>query len=147
MAPTLDELALDRQVCFALYSAQRALTARYKPLLEPLGLTYPQYLVMLVVWERGSVSVKDLGDALRLDSGTLSPLLKRLEAAGLVDRRRSEEDERQVLVAPTAAGTELRDRAAHVPAAIARASGLDRATLVQLKRTLETLTEHEEPNP
>src|ERR687886_1904730 len=94
MAPTLDELALDRQVCFALYSASRALTARYKPLLEPLGLTYPQYLAMLVVWERGSVSVKDLGDALRLDSGTLSPLLKRLEAAGARHRRLDEEEQR-----------------------------------------------------
>ena len=133
-------LALDRQICFALYAASRALTNRYRPLLEPLGLTYPQYLVMLVLWERGAVPVKELGSALQLDSGTLSPLLKRLQAAGLVERRRSTADERQVLVEPTAAGRALRERAASVPAGIVAATGLDLEALATLKRTLETVT-------
>ena len=135
-----DALALDRQICFPLYAASRALTNRYRLLLEPLGLTYPQYLVMLVLWERGAVGVKELGAALRLDSGTLSPLLKRLQAAGLVERRRSAADERQVLVEPTAAGRALRERAASVPARIASATGLDLAALEELKRVLETVT-------
>ncbi|MET7441478.1 MarR family transcriptional regulator, partial [Streptomyces sp. NPDC005568] len=94
-------LLLDDQLCFALYAAQRALTAAYRPLLEDLGLTYPQYLVMLVLWERGETTVKDLAGALRLDYGTVSPLLKRLESAGLLRRERSARDERSVLVAPT----------------------------------------------
>jgi DNA-binding MarR family transcriptional regulator len=146
-----DPLALDRQICFALYAASRAVTNRYRPLLEPLGLTYPQYLVMLVLWERGAAPVKELGAALQLDSGTLSPLLKRLQAAGLVERRRSTADERQVLVEPTAAGRTLRERAASVPARIASATGLDLEALEALKRTLETVTAgvfagDEEPN-
>ncbi len=131
---------LDRQICFALYAASRALTNRYRPLLEPLGLTYPQYLVMLVLWERGAVPVKELGAALQLDSGTLSPLLKRLQAAGLVERRRSTDDERRVLVEPTAAGRELRKRAASVPARIVAATGLELEALEALKRTLENVT-------
>ena len=135
-----DPLALDRQICFALYAASRALTNRYRPLLKPLGLTYPQYLVMLVLWERGAAPVKELGAALQLDSGTLSPLLKRLQAAGLVERRRSEADERQVLVEPTAPGRALRERAASVPARIASATGLDLDALAALKRTLESVT-------
>ena len=145
-----DPLALDRQICFALYAASRAVTNRYRPLLEPLGLTYPQYLVMLVLWERGAAPVKELGEALQLDSGTLSPLLKRLQAAGLVERRRSTADERQVLVEPTAAGRALRERAASVPARIASATGLELEALEALKRTLETVTAgaagDEEPN-
>ena len=95
-------LALDNQVCFSLYSASLAMTKLYKPLLDPLGLTYPQYLVMLVLWETDDVSVSTLGERLSLDSGTLTPLLKRLEAAGLVKRARSAEDERRVQVSLTA---------------------------------------------
>ncbi|WP_281255355.1 MarR family winged helix-turn-helix transcriptional regulator [Propionicimonas paludicola] len=134
-----DRLLLDRQLCFPLYAASRAVTARYGPLLSELGLTYPQYLVMLVLWEQSPVSVGELGERLRLDSGTLSPLLKRLQAAGLVDRRRDVEDERRVLVALTPAGVSLRERARHVPAAIAAALGLDEDSYVQLQAQLSEL--------
>src|ERR1700749_1050842 len=97
-------LRLDNQICFAIYSATHAFNRVYKPLLDRLGLTYPQYLVMLVLWERDGVPVRDIGERLSLDSGTLTPLLKRLEQAGLVKRTRSSEDERQVLIALTAHG-------------------------------------------
>ncbi|MGW5642331.1 MarR family winged helix-turn-helix transcriptional regulator [Saccharopolyspora sp. NPDC003752] len=133
-------LALDRQVCFALYSASRAFTGLYRPVLEELGLTYPQYLVMLVLWEHESVTVKELGAALRLDSGTLSPLLKRLEARGLITRRRSFADERSVAVALTADGAEMRARARCIPDRMVNASGLQVDELEQLKSTLERLT-------
>jgi MarR family transcriptional regulator, organic hydroperoxide resistance regulator len=107
-APLQDEL------CFALYVAARASVGHYRPLLAELGLTYPQYLVMLVLWERGPVTVKDLGEVLSLDSGTLSPLLKRLEEAGIVDRRRNQSDGRQLEVSITEAGNALRERARRV---------------------------------
>src|ERR1700754_1774854 len=100
----LDPQRLDNQICFAVYSAAHAFNRIYKPLLDRLGLTYPQYLVMLVLWERDGVAVKEIGERLYLDSGTLTPLLKRLEAAGFVKRSRSSEDERQVLIALTAQG-------------------------------------------
>jgi DNA-binding MarR family transcriptional regulator len=137
----VDELKLDRQVCFALYAASRAVTQLYRPLLDALGLTYPQYLVLLVLWERGPVTVSELGDALDLDSGTLSPLLKRLEAAGLVTRGRRPSDERTVEVRLTGAGTELKAKAAGVPRKIARATGLRVAELAALRRDLVALTE------
>jgi DNA-binding MarR family transcriptional regulator len=137
----VDELRLDRQVCFALYAASRAVTQLYRPVLDALGLTYPQYLVLLVLWERGPVTVKELGTALDLDSGTLSPLLKRLETAGFVARDRRQDDERCVEVRLTAAGEELRERAAGVPRKIARATGLRAAELAELRRTLVALTE------
>ncbi len=133
-------LALDRQVCFALYSASRAFTGLYRPLLEELGLTYPQYLVMLVLWERESVTVKELGAALRLDSGTLSPLLKRLEARGLIVRQRSVMDERSVAVALTVDGSELRVQARCIPDQMVSATGMQVGELVQLRSTLERLT-------
>jgi DNA-binding MarR family transcriptional regulator len=117
-------LRLDEQLCFALYAAHRAVTVRYRPLLDRLGLTYPQYLVMLVLWERDGVAVRELGERLQLDSGTLSPLLKRLEAAGLVLRRRGGDDERSVTISLTERGEGLRADAAGVPAAIAAATGL-----------------------
>jgi MarR family transcriptional regulator, organic hydroperoxide resistance regulator len=101
---------LQDELCFALYLAARASGTHYRPLLAELGLTYPQYLVMLVLWERGPVTVKDLGETLSLDSGTLSPLLNRLEDAGIVDRQRSQSDGRQVKVSSTEAGNALRDR-------------------------------------
>ena len=101
----VDELELDRQLCFALHAASRATTAVYRPVLDELGLTYPQYLAMLVLWERDGISVSDLGTRLQLDSGTLSPLLKRLEGLGLVERHRSPNDERRVVVDLTQSGT------------------------------------------
>lgn len=118
-APTPQEagdwLKLDQQLCFALYSTSLAMTKMYKPILGELGLTYPQYLVMLVLWEHGKVSVSDLGARLTLDSGTLTPLLKRLESSGLVHRERDAEDERRVLVSLTDAGRSLREAAAGIP--------------------------------
>jgi DNA-binding MarR family transcriptional regulator len=139
-ARTPDGLGLDDQLCFALYAASRAVTAAYRPLLAELDLTYPQYLVMLVLWERGSGTVKELGDALELDYGTLSPLLKRLEAAGLVRRERRPEDERSVRVALTDGGAALRDRATAVPPAIGAAMGLDAAEATELRAALRRLT-------
>ncbi|MFC7345016.1 MarR family winged helix-turn-helix transcriptional regulator [Saccharopolyspora griseoalba] len=131
---------LDRQLCFALYNASRAFTNLYRPLLEDLGLTYPQYLVMLVLWERESLTVKELGAALRLDSGTLSPLLKRLQARGLLVRHRSEEDERSVAVAITDEGRDLRQRARGIPERVISATGMEIADAVELRSTLHELT-------
>ena len=128
-----DAVLLEQQLCFALYSASRAMTTCYRPLLEDLGLTYPQYLVMLALLERGTVSVKDLGAQLRLDSGTLSPLLKRMAAAGLLTRSRSAEDERSVVVALTEAGEALRPRIREVPVGIAKASGSSLEQIVALQ--------------
>ncbi|UCI20345.1 MarR family winged helix-turn-helix transcriptional regulator [Mesorhizobium sp. B2-1-8] len=110
---------LDQQLCFALYSASGLMTKLYRPLLDPLGLTYPQYLAMLALWERAPSTVGDLGEALGLDSATLTPLLKRMEAGGLVTRRRDAADERRVLVEPTAKGQALRARMKDVAAALA----------------------------
>lgn len=132
---------LDRQVCFALYSASRAATAVYRPLLEDLGLTYPQYLVMLVLWESEPKGVKEVGEELGLDSGTLSPLLKRLETLGLVERRRSGEDERRVAVHLTPAGRALSSKTSGIPQRLADAAGLSADELEQLRTTLERLTE------
>ena len=132
---------LDDQLCFALYAAQRAVTAAYRPVLEELGLTYPQYLVMLVLWERGETTVKELGAALRLDYGTVSPLLKRLESAGVVRRERAAHDERSVLVACTGRGEELRERAACVPGALLTATGLGTEEVARLREELWRLTE------
>ena len=133
-------LALDDQLCFALYAASRAVTARYRPLLAELGLTYPQYLVMLALWEHGSASVKDLGAMLALDYGTLSPLLKRLESTGLVHRERSVSDERTVLVTLTPAGRALRRKAVRVPARIGSATGLSPAEARRLREDLHAIT-------
>ncbi|WP_088964509.1 MarR family winged helix-turn-helix transcriptional regulator [Micromonospora purpureochromogenes] len=137
-----DDLVLRRQVCFALYAASRALTDVYRPILDEVGLTYPQYLVLLVLWEREDApTVSELGAALRLDSGTLSPLLKRLEAAGLVVRSRSARDERRVEVGLTADGRALRQRMDEVPLRVARATGLTEAELIALRDTLTRVTE------
>jgi DNA-binding MarR family transcriptional regulator len=135
-----DGLELDKQLCFALYSATRAVTQLYRPVLDSLGLTYPQYLVMLVLWERGAVSVKQLGQALDLDSGTLSPLLKRLAARGYVRRERSTSDERSVLIHLTSAGSALRARAGCVPSTMAGATGMAHAELEELRQNLVRLT-------
>jgi MarR family transcriptional regulator, organic hydroperoxide resistance regulator len=133
-------LLLDDQMCFALYAASRAVTGLYRPILDELGLTYPQYLVMLVLWERGAVPVKDLGSALHLDYGTLSPLLKRLEANGLVRRERRADDERSVLVVLTDDGAALRERARAVPGTIGEAMALDDAEFDRLRSSLRRLT-------
>src|SRR5246127_5706406 len=126
-------LKLDNQICFAVYSAAHAFNRVYKPLLDRLGLTYPQYLVMLVLWERDGVPLKDIGARLFLDSGTLTPLLKRLEAAGLLKRSRSSEDERQVLIALTAQGQALKEKARSVPLSILDASSCSISELSAVK--------------
>nr|WP_042418344.1 MarR family transcriptional regulator [Streptacidiphilus anmyonensis] len=133
-------MLLDDQLCFVLYAASRAVTQRYRPLLEELGLTYPQYLVMLVLWEHGVVPVKDIGAALQLDYGTLTPLVKRLEANGLVRRERSPEDERTVQVSLTEQGEEMRERARTVPSAIGDAMALPPQDFDDVKRILRQLT-------
>lgn len=134
---------LEDQLCFALYSASRAFTRAYQPLLEPLGLTYPQYLVMLVLWEGKPLSVSALGARLGLDSGTLTPLLKRLEQAKLVQRRRDAQDERVVVVSLTAAGQGLHQRALRVPAELACRAGfsMDAAGLAELERLRNSIGE------
>ena len=132
-------LALDRQLCFALYSASLAMTKVYKPLLAPLGLTYPQYLVMLALWEQDGLSVSALGDRLALDSGTLTPLLKRLEAQGRIARERDAEDERRVIVRLTGAGRRLKVEARRIPREIGRASGCELSEIVDLTRQLTAM--------
>ncbi|MFF8596038.1 MarR family winged helix-turn-helix transcriptional regulator [Streptomyces sp. NPDC015220] len=139
-APDEDWLRLDDQICFSLHAAARAFNGVYRVLLKELGLTYPQYLVMLVLWEDGETPVKRLGERLRLDSGTLSPLLKRLEAAGLVSRERSARDERSVQVRPTARGAALRERAALVPRRIMTATGFTLDEIRDLRARLDRLT-------
>ena len=134
-------LLLDDQLCFALYAAQRAVTAAYRPLLAELGLTYPQYLTMLVLWERGEIPVKELGSALRLDYGTVSPLLKRLEAAGLVRRERSAADERSVRLVLTHEGEAMRERAEKVPAQLLLSTGLEGAEIARLRADLHRLAD------
>jgi DNA-binding MarR family transcriptional regulator len=134
-----NRLALDHQLCFALYSGSLAMTKLYRPLLAPLGLTYPQYLVMLVLWEHDAVGVTALGERLGLDSGTLTPLLKRLEAAGLVRRERDTGDERRVFLHLTADGRALRARATAVPLAVATASGCSLDEITSLTRRLAEL--------
>lgn len=136
-----DHLTLDEQLCFRLYAASRAMTAVYRPKLERLGLTYPQYLVMLTLWERDGRSVGDLCEALLLDSGTLSPLLKRLEAAGLVERRRAAADERRVDVQLTEHGRQLRTEARCLPMEMGEASGLSPDDFIALRETLRRLTD------
>jgi DNA-binding MarR family transcriptional regulator len=135
------QLELDRQLCFALYTASRAVVRSYAPLLEDAGLTYPQYLTMLVLWEDPDRprSIGELGERLHLDSGTLTPLLKRLAAVGYVTRSRDAEDERRVLVALTAEGLALRDRLAAVPESFLACLGLDVAGATALRDQLTAL--------
>ena len=134
-------LLLANQLCFAVYSTAHAFNRFYKPLLDKLGLTYPQYLVMLVLWEEDGLPVKEIGERLFLDSGTLTPLLKRLEAAGLVKRTRSKEDERQVIVALTAQGEALKEKARSLPLSILAASQCSVAELTALKSEIVSLRE------
>lgn len=141
-APTTNALSLrlEDQLCFALYAASRTVTQAYRPVLNDLALTYPQYLVMLVLWEHGALGVGALGDRLHLDSGTLTPLLKRLEKAGLVVRQRAKLDERAVLIELTARGVDLKQQAISVPAALACKSGLTARQAGELCRQLNALT-------
>lgn len=132
-------LLLDNQLCFALYSTSLAMTKLYKPLLEAMGLTYPQYLVMLVLWERDGLMVSELGERLYLDSGTLTPLLKRLEASGLIARIRDVQDERRVHITLTAAGRVLKTQAASIPDCILKASQRSVPNIVALTRQVQTL--------
>lgn len=149
-----DTLALDQQVCFALYAANRAVTARYRPLLAELGVTYPQYLVLLVLWESGMlgepVTVSTLGERLRLDSGTLTPLLKRLQAHGLVRRKRSVDDERVVEITLTEAGQALQRQARAIPGRLLCDSGLSPGRVAalrdELKALLSRLDESDQPS-
>lgn len=133
---------LDEQICFALYSASRALTARYRELLAPLGITYPQYLALLVLWESDAITVSELGHRLHLDSGTLSPLLRRLEGAGLVSRARRSDDERSVGVTLTPAGDDLRILAAGIPEQVCAATGFDVAAIGALQQQVNSLAAH-----
>ncbi len=135
-----DPPGLSAQICFDLYAASRAVTAAYRPALDKLGLTYPQYLVMIVLWERGSCTVRDLAEALQLDHGTLTPLLRRMEKRELVTRRRSEVDERYVEVELTGHGDELRAHANRLHCDMKEAMGLGDDGLAALQRALRSLT-------
>ncbi len=134
-----DPLALDNQFCFALYSASLAMTKTYKPFLDKLGLTYPQYLVMLVLWQQDDVLVKTIGEKLFLDSGTLTPLLKRLEASALITRTRDEADERQVRITLTKEGRALKKKAQSIPHQVLCASGQSLEALEDLRARLSTI--------
>ncbi len=135
-------LRLDNQLCFLVYAGSRAMTRMYRPLLDNLGITYPQYLVLLVLWEEKEASVKMLGKRLHLDSGTLTPLLKRMESAGLLSRERSADDERKVCIRLTEKGAKLKSKAYDVPKEILCRSGLTMGQYHQLKTSLEALLEN-----
>jgi DNA-binding MarR family transcriptional regulator len=138
-ATTTAMLQLDNQLCFALYSTSLAMTKLYKPLLAELGLTYPQYLAMLVLWERDGLMVSELGDRLYLDSGTLTPLLKRLEVSGYISRIRDVEDERRVYIMLTSSGRKLKTRAAKIPGCILSASQCSIPELTSLTSQVQAL--------
>jgi DNA-binding MarR family transcriptional regulator len=139
--PVPDLLALDRQVCFALAVASRTVVSLYRPLLEPMGLTHPQYLVMLALWESEPLRVSELADRLSLEPATLSPLVKRLETSGLVTRRRDPDDERAVAVTLTASGTALRARAERIPPAVVARLGIELSELEELRDRLTSVIE------
>jgi DNA-binding MarR family transcriptional regulator len=131
---------LSAQLCFDLYAASRAVTNAYRPILNELGVTYPQYLVLIVLWEEGTRTVRELADTLRLDHGTLSPLLRRMETNGMVVRRRANADERFVEIALTSSGDDLRAAAAGIHCDMKAALGLDDRQFVALQETLRGLT-------
>lgn len=133
---------LDQSLCFAVYSAGLAFNRLYKPLLDPLGLTYPQYLVMMALWEKDGQGVGELGDLLFLESNTLTPLIKRLEAAGLVKRERDTQDERQVRVSLTSAGRDLLKQASCVPMQVVEATGMSIEQLVRLRNSVAGLRDN-----
>lgn len=134
-----DILKLENQLCFSIYAASRAITKIYRPFLDKLGITYPQYLVMLVLWENGTITLKDLGEKLYLDSGTLTPLLKRLEALELITRARSKEDERVLCVSVTEKGLEMRKEAIKIPQCILGSMNPDLKFLANLKSEVDKL--------
>lgn len=138
-AENQDYLVLEKQLCFSLYSASHRLVRSYRLLLEPLDLTYPQYLAMLVLWQQPQLNVKELGEKLHLDSGTLTPLLKRLESKGLVSRTRSQQDERVVQIRLTESGKMLKTQASHIPLTIFQQSGLPLDQLLELKHSCDLL--------
>lgn len=140
-------LQLDNQLCFALYSASLAMTKVYKPLLDSIGLTYPQYLVMLVLWEKEGLMVSEIGEKLSLDSGTLTPLLKRLETSGLVTRIRAVDDERRVHISLTAAGRALKLQAAAIPGCVLNASHCSLPELVALTQQVQALRQQLTSSP
>ncbi len=145
---TDDAFRLDRQLCFALHATSRAITQAYAPLLAPLGVTYPQYLVLLLLWEEDELTVSGLGERLFLDSGTLTPLLKRLEALGIVARQRDADDERLVRVSLTAAGKRLRRKAEGIATGVACAIGVDDDEIAALREPLrKILLRFHETNP
>ena len=137
--PKYELLKLDNQLCFPLYACAREVIRQYKPFLDEICLTYTQYIAMMVLWEEGAVTVKALGERLFLDSGTLTPLLKKMEVKGLLTRTRSGEDERKLIVELTPAGEALRERALDVPVQMARCSRLDPADAAQLHRILHKM--------
>ena len=143
--PSPAALRLDNQVCFALYSASLAMTKLYKPLLDTIGLTYPQYLVMLVLWEQDGVTVSELGERLFLDSGTLTPLLKRLEAQGHIARLRDVEDERRVRITLTSQGRALRNQAEVIPQCVLQSSQCSLPELAALTGQLKNLRDKLNP--
>ncbi|MBN8193644.1 MarR family transcriptional regulator [Bacillus sp. NTK074B] len=134
-----DPLLLENQICFKIYTAEREITKLYRSLLEEIGVTYPQYLSLLVLWEEQTISVKDLGKKLFLDSGTLTPMLKRMEANGLVERKRSKEDERSVVISLTERGRDLKEKAKCVPNRLLERLEMDGEELKQLDQTLTTI--------
>ena len=134
-----DALRLDNQPCFPLYAASREVIKRYRPYLDAMNLTYTQYIVLLVIWEHGTISVRDLGRKLYLDSGTLTPVLKTLEKAGLITRRRSTKDERVLMITITEAGLALKAKAVEIPAAIRAGLGLDEKELQTLMQLLDKM--------
>lgn len=137
-----DPLGLDQQFCFAVYSTMHALNRTYKPMLDKLGITYPQYIVLLVLWERDGVTVGEIGQKLMLDSSTLTPLLKRMEAAGIVQRTRNPDDERQVRISLTAQGKSMRKTAAEFPEALLCAAGCSIEDIVSLKERMLTVRDN-----
>ena len=144
---TIKAPPLDEQLCFDLYAASRAVTAAYRPVLNELGITYPQYLVLIVLWEHGSCTVRDLAAELRLDHGTLTPLLKRMETGGLVERRRDNLDERFVVVSLAGKGESLRRHAEGIHCHMVEQLGLSSQEFEQLQTTLRTLTARISPQP
>ena len=134
-----DPLLLENQICFKIYTAEREITKLYRSLLEEIGVTYPQYLALLVLWEEQTISVKELGRKLFLDSGTLTPMLKRMEANGLVERTRSKEDERSVVISLTERGRDLKEKAECVPTRLLERLEMDVEELNQLDQTLTTI--------
>ena len=134
-----ENLKLENQLCFPLYACAKEIVRRYTPLLEPLGITYTQYIAMMVMWEHKSISVRDMGKLLFLDSGTLTPMLKKMEKAGWISRRRSSQDERMVIISITGMGEELHEKAAQVPLKMAGCLTLENDEAMQLYALLKKM--------